>query len=148
MNSLERFVLAQNEVFDQARLELLNGEKRSHWMWFIFPQLAGLGSSPMARRFAIPGLDEARQYLGHTLLGPRLAEATQLMLGWAGRRSASAILGQIDAIKFCSSMTLFEAASTANEDSERFSHALEAFCQGSPDPLTMRLLNAPPSSED
>jgi len=143
--SLDRFVIAQDEIFDQVRTELVHGEKRTHWIWFVFPQIAGLGSSPMARHFAIEGLDEARRYLAHPLLGARLAEASQLMLGWAGRRSAFAILGQIDAIKFCSSMTLFETAALGTEASGRFTHALDAFCQGRRDEHTIRLLNFAPS---
>ncbi|WP_232493001.1 DUF1810 domain-containing protein [Novosphingobium kaempferiae] len=142
--SLDRFVTAQENIFDQVRSELVHGEKRTHWMWFVFPQIAGLGSSPMARHFAIEGLDEARRYLAHPLLGTRLAEATQLILGWAGRCSAVAILGQIDAMKFCSSMTLFETASLGAEASPRFAHALDAFCQGRRDERTIRLLNRTP----
>lgn len=139
---LQRFVTAQDEVFPQVRAELVSGEKRSHWMWFIFPQIAGLGTSAMARRYAVDGLGEARRYLAHPVLGPRLAEVTQLMLGWAGRRSAFAILGPMDAVKFCSSMSLFElAALERSREADRFGHALDAFCQGRRDDRTIAMLN-------
>lgn len=108
-------------------------------MWFVFPQLAGLGRSEMARRYAIADLAEARAYLAHPLLGPRLAECTDLMLGWGGRRSAEAILGSIDATKFVSSMTVFAAA----EGGARYSRALGAFNGGRHDPKTLELLGQP-----
>ncbi|EJL24019.1 DUF1810 domain-containing protein [Novosphingobium sp. AP12] len=143
MGDLDRFVLAQDEVYAQVRAELVLGEKRSHWMWFVFPQLAGLGTSPLARTYAVRSLEEARSYLAHPVLGPRLAECTQLMLGWAGSRSAVAILGTIDAIKFCSCMTLFELAALDNGNgAERFSHALDNFCQGRRDERTLQLMPA------
>ncbi|MEE4454493.1 DUF1810 domain-containing protein [Novosphingobium resinovorum] len=138
--NLDRFVAAQDEVFDAVRAELVHGEKRTHWMWFVFPQVGGLGTSEMARRYAIEGLAEAEAYLAHPVLGARLAEATQLMLGWAGRRTAFAILGQVDAMKFCSSMTLFELAALGRPGAERFAHALDAFCQGRRDEHTPHLL--------
>ena len=139
---LQRFVTAQNEVFPQVRAELVSGEKRGHWMWFIFPQLAVLGTRSMAERYAIEGLGEARRYLAHPVLGPRLGEVTQLMLGWAGRRSAVAILGPVDAVKFCSSMSLFElAALERSSEADRFGHALDAFCQGRRDERTIEMLN-------
>ncbi|HUD28950.1 MAG TPA: DUF1810 domain-containing protein [Novosphingobium sp.] len=141
---LDRFISAQDEIFPQARAELVRGEKRSHWMWFVFPQVAGLGTSLMAQTYAIEGLSEARRYLADPVLGPRLAESTQLMLGWAGRRSAVAILGTVDALKFCSSMTLFElAALERSTEAERFSHALDGFCQGRRDERTLQLLGPP-----
>ncbi|WP_404480064.1 DUF1810 domain-containing protein [Novosphingobium sp. BL-52-GroH] len=142
---LDRFVAAQDGLFDEVRAELVEGEKRSHWMWFVFPQVAGLGSSQMALRYAIEGLGEARRYLAHPVLGARLAECTQLMLGWAGRRSAFAILGPVDALKFCSSMTLFELAALEGGDADRFSHALDAFCQGRRDERTLALLDLIPA---
>lgn len=139
---LDRFVTAQDAVFPEVRAELVDGEKRTHWMWFVFPQIAGLGSSAAARRYAIDGLAEAAAYLAHPVLGARLAETTQLMLGWARRRSAFAVLGPIDAVKFCSSMTLFEvAALTAGTASEAFGHCLDAFCQGRRDERTLQLLH-------
>jgi uncharacterized protein (DUF1810 family) len=141
MPDLRRFLVAQDDVFSEVRTQLVQGEKQSHWMWFVFPQLAGLGTSPLARTYALAGLEEARRYLSHPVLGARLAECTQLMLGWAGRRSAVAILGTIDALKFCSSMTLFElAALDSSCEADRFSHALDAFCQGRRDERTLQLL--------
>lgn len=113
------------------------GAKRSHWMWFVFPQIAGLGRRPTARLYAIADLAEARAYLAHPVLGPRLLECTEAMLGWAGRRSAEAILGPIDALKFKSSMTLFEAAA---EEPARFAAALNAFYAGEHDAATLARL--------
>jgi uncharacterized protein (DUF1810 family) len=144
--SLERFIAAQDAIFPDVRAELVDGEKRTHWMWFVFPQVAGLGASPTARTYAIEGLSEAVAYLAHPILGARLAEATQLMLGWARRRSAFAVLGPIDALKFCSSMTLFEvAALTTGAEAEAFGHALDAFCQGRRDERTLHLLQLSPT---
>ncbi|MFC0204512.1 DUF1810 domain-containing protein [Novosphingobium soli] len=141
-SGLDRFVAAQDAVYRQVRAELARGEKQSHWMWFFFPQLAGLGTSPMAQRYAIGSLPEARAYLRHRILGRRLAETTQMMLGWAGRRSAVAILGPVDALKFCSSMTLFELAATGEGDRlDPYGHALDAFCQGRRDERTLQLLD-------
>lgn len=134
--ALERFVAAQQQVYPHVLAELRAGEKRSHWMWFIFPQVAGLGRSEMAQRYAIADLDEARAYLAHPLLGPRLAECTDTMLGWTGRRSAEAILGPVDAIKFCSAMTLFEAAGGG----PRYARAIDGFCSGQRDGLTLNRL--------
>jgi len=136
--SLERFVEAQRSTYDQALAELAAGAKRSHWMWFVFPQIAGLGRSPMARRYAIRDEVEARAYLAHPVLGSRLRECTEAMLGWAGRKSAEAILGPIDAMKFASSMTLFDAVSETADN--RFARALAAFCHGERDPLTLERL--------
>jgi uncharacterized protein (DUF1810 family) len=133
---LERFVDAQEGVFDTALSELRDGAKRNHWMWFVFPQIAGLGRSPTSRRFAIRSLDEARAYLGHAVLGPRLRQSTEILLGWAGKRDAKAIFGPVDAMKLRSSLTLFAAAAP---DDALFGHALAAFF-GSPDPATLRLL--------
>ncbi|MBW8754830.1 MAG: DUF1810 domain-containing protein [Sphingomonadales bacterium] len=138
MTTLERFVDAQAQVFPRALAELRAGDKRSHWMWFIFPQITGLGHSAIAQRFAIAGLDEARAYLAHPLLGSRLADCTDTMLGWAGRKSAEDILGPVDALKFCSSMTLFEAAGGG----ARYAGALDAFCNGERDGLTIGKLAA------
>jgi len=137
-SSLERFVEAQRQIYPQVRAELGDGAKHSHWMWFIFPQIAGLGSSPMSHRYAIADMGEAGGYLAHPLLGPRLAECTDLMLGWAGRRGAQAILGSIDALKFRSAMTLFEAAG----GSERFGLALDRFFAGERDDKTLAILAA------
>jgi uncharacterized protein (DUF1810 family) len=138
MSELERFVAAQETIYPRALAELRAGDKRSHWMWFIFPQICGLGHSAMAQRYAIAGLGEARAYLAHPQLGPRLAECTEAMVGWAGRKSTQAILGAVDARKFCSSMTLFEAA----DGGARFARALDILCDGERDELTLGRLAA------
>jgi len=134
---LERFVEAQRSIFDEALAELRAGTKHSHWMWFVFPQIAGLGRSSTARFFAIADAMEAGAYLLHPLLGPRLRECTEAMLGWAGRKSAVAILGPVDTVKFISSMTLFDAVA---EDDDLFARALAAFNRGERDPLTLERL--------
>jgi uncharacterized protein (DUF1810 family) len=138
MQTLERFVEAQRSTYDQALAELAAGAKRGHWMWFVFPQIAGLGRSAMAQRFAIRDEVEARSYLTHPLLGARLLESTGAMLGWAGRKSAEAILGPIDALKFASSMTLFDAVADAADNP--FALALAAFNRGERDSLTLERL--------
>jgi uncharacterized protein (DUF1810 family) len=138
MADLSRFVAAQAPVYAVALAELRRGRKATHWMWFVFPQLAGLGRSPTARFYAIESLEEARRYLGHDLLGPRLAECTEAVLAHRDR-DAVTIFGGIDAIKFRSSMTLFEAA--AGEASP-FAAALDAFYRGERDPATLGLLAA------
>jgi uncharacterized protein (DUF1810 family) len=105
---LQRFLDAQDRAgtYDRALAELRGGRKRSHWMWFVFPQIAGLGRSPMAQTYAIASVDEARAYLTHPILGPRLLECARVLLSISGR-SASEILGDVDAVKLRSSMTLF-----------------------------------------
>jgi len=133
---LERFVGAQEGVHPVALAELRRGRKQSHWIWFVFPQLAGLGVSAMAQRYAIGSLDEARAYLDHPLLGPRLREATEALLAHRGKR-AEEMLGTVDAMKFRSSMTLFEAASPGENV---FGAALDAFYGGERDAATLRLL--------
>jgi uncharacterized protein (DUF1810 family) len=136
---LERFVAAQaGGVFDRALAELTSGQKRSHWMWFVFPQIAGLGRSETARLYAIVDRREAAEYLAHPLLGPRLDSSTRTILAWSGRRSAEAILGTIDAIKLRSSMTLFEAVAAPPHP---FGAVLEAFYGGTRDPATLGLLD-------
>lgn len=135
MSDLQRFVDAQESVYEVALAELTAGEKRSHWMWFIFPQLDGLGHSAMARHYAIRSLDEARDYLAHTVLGPRLQTATGAVLGHPDR-SAEQIFGAIDALKFRSSMTLFDIA----ERGSRFADALDTFYAGLRDARTLTLL--------
>jgi uncharacterized protein (DUF1810 family) len=135
---LERFVEAQRPIYDEALAELTAGAKRSHWMWFVFPQIAGLGRSPMARRYAMRDAVEATAYVAHPLLGARLRECTAAMLGWAGKRSAETVLGPVDAMKFKSSMTLFDAVS--GEADNPFAHALAAFCHGERDPMTLERL--------
>ena len=130
---LERFVAAQAPIYQQVLGELRAGAKRSHWMWFVFPQIAGLGRSPTAQFYAIRDLTEAREYLADETLGPRLRECTDTVIGWTGRKSAEAIFGPVDAVKFCSSMTLFEAAG----GSEPFSQALDGFYRGGRDAATL-----------
>jgi uncharacterized protein (DUF1810 family) len=143
MASLDRFIAAQQPVYPQALAELRAGEKQSHWMWFIFPQIAGLGHSAMAQRFAIIDRAEAQAYMAHPLLGSRLADCTDTMLGWTGRRSAEAILGPIDAIKFRSAMTLFEAVSLqAAGGGARYAQALAGFYGGERDGQTLTKLAA------
>ncbi len=139
---LERFIAAQKPVWAQVRSELAAGEKRSHWMWFIFPQVRGLGSSFMAQRFAISGLKEARAYLEHPLLGSRLRECTELVNAVEGR-SAEEIFPQPDNLKFRSSMTLFaEAVSTSGWQDDRFTTALARYFAGAPDEATLAQLRA------
>ncbi|WP_347303234.1 DUF1810 domain-containing protein [Croceibacterium sp. TMG7-5b_MA50] len=135
---LQRFVTAQDGTYQQALAEVRAGDKRSHWMWFTFPQLAGLGRSPTAQFYGIACRAEAIDYLAHPVLGPRLLEITDTMLAWSGRRTAAAILGEIDALKFRSSMTLFAEVA---DDPEPFISALAAFHGGERDPLTLRLLD-------
>jgi uncharacterized protein (DUF1810 family) len=133
---LDRFVAAQAPVIDQVKRELRAGEKRSHWMWFVFPQLAGLGSSGMARRYAIASLDEAVTYLRHPILGPRLVGCTGMVNGVQGR-TARAIFGSPDDLKLRSSMTLFGHAGPAEP---AFRMALERYFGGGEDPRTVALL--------
>ena len=133
---LERFVTAQAPVYPDVVVELRAGQKHGHWMWFVFPQLRGLGLSPTAHRFGVVSLDEARAYLQHPLLGPRLVECALLILGHAGR-SAREILGSPDDLKLRSSMTLFAAAAP---DELLFPRVLEAFYGGTPDERTLALL--------
>ncbi len=149
---LERFVAAQDAgaAFGRAVAELRAGRKVSHWMWFVFPQIAGLGRSATAQEFAISSLGEARAYLRHPVLGPRLAESARVLTGVAGR-SAGQIFGSLDAQKLRSSMTLFlraEAAEAAAEGGtgnargtgSPFAQVLRQYFDGQPDPATDRLL--------
>ncbi|HET6619917.1 MAG TPA: DUF1810 domain-containing protein [Dongiaceae bacterium] len=133
---LQRFVEAQAPVYGRVCDELRSGGKRSHWMWFIFPQIAGLGHSAMAQRYAISSLAEARAYLEHPILGPRLRECTRLVLSVEGR-SAREILGQPDDMKFRSCLTLFTRAAP---DDLLFRDALEQYFGGVEDPLTVQRL--------
>jgi uncharacterized protein (DUF1810 family) len=132
---LDRFVSAQASVYPSALAELAAGRKRTHWMWFIFPQIAGLGSSPAAQRYAIASLDEARAYLAHPVLGPRLRECADALLAVEGK-SAEEILGYPDDLKLRSSMTLFARAA---DDPDVFEAVLERYYDG-PDPRTLALL--------
>ncbi|KQO89229.1 DUF1810 domain-containing protein [Methylorubrum extorquens] len=133
---LNRFVEAQDGLYEDALAELRNGRKQSHWMWFIFPQIAGLGSSAMAQRYAIRSLAEAQSYLAHSLLGERLRTCTRAANAWEGR-SARALFGAPDDVKFRSSMTLF---AQADPDDPDFARALSIFFEGRPDPLTLERL--------
>ena len=135
---LQRFVEAQNTggTYDRAVAELRRGRKTSHWMWFVFPQLAGLGQSQMSRTYAIASIDEAKAYLEHPLLGPRLVECAQIV---AGSRASSAeeIFGGIDTQKLRSSMTLF---ARARPEQPAFQAVLDRFFGGQPDQATERML--------
>jgi uncharacterized protein (DUF1810 family) len=134
---LERFVAAQSAMLDRVAEELGAGTKRTHWMWYVFPQIAGLGRSAMARNYAISGRAEAVAYLAHPVLGKRLLEATDLVLGHAGARTAEQIFGPVDAAKFRACMTLFGAVSGET----RFGEALAAFFGGVADPATLSRLS-------
>jgi uncharacterized protein (DUF1810 family) len=134
---LQRFVEAQASVYATALAELRAGQKRSHWMWFVFPQLRGLGSSATATHYGIATLDEARAYLAHPLLGPRLRECTEAVLAVQGR-SLHAIFGSPDDMKFGSSMTLFEHA--VGGTGQPFRAALDRFCGSEADQRTLALL--------
>ena len=134
---LQRFVDAQQGVYEQALAELRQGRKRTHWSWFVLPQLRGLGSSPMAQRYAIGSLSEARAYLAHPLLGPRLVACVAAINAHAGTE-ATQILGGIDARKFHSCVTLFREAGEPADPV--FSAALDTFFDGQPDDATLSLL--------
>ncbi|MGA9358003.1 MAG: DUF1810 domain-containing protein [Mycobacterium sp.] len=136
---LKRFVDAQAPVYQGVVAELRDGRKRSHWMWFVFPQLLGLGSSPMAIRYGISSLDEGRAYLGHELLGPRLHECTRLVNQVQGR-SIGEIFGSPDDLKLCSSMTLFARAA---DDDQDFVALLDKYYYGQQDQLTLARLTSP-----
>jgi uncharacterized protein (DUF1810 family) len=130
---LQRFVDAQDRgTYDRALAELRDGRKTSHWMWFVFPQIAGLGSSPMAQRYVIASLDEARAYLAHPVLGARLRESASALTGLA-TRSPEEVLGGIDAIKLRSSMTLFARAAP---DEPLFGEVLDQYFGGVADDTT------------
>jgi len=133
---LTRYVAAQQPVFERVCAELAAGRKQTHWMWYVFPQLRGLGSSPMAERYGIGSLEEARAYLAHPLLGERLRRCTQLVNTVEGR-SAEAIFGYPDYVKFRSCMTLFALAAPGDRV---FSEALARYFAGEEDPLTRELL--------
>jgi len=134
--SLERFVTAQDHVLEAVNAELARGAKQSHWMWFVFPQIAGLGHSPMAQRFAIASPAEAKAYAAHPVLGARLRGWTRLVLGHADR-SAHDIFGSPDDLKFRSSMTLF---ARAVPEEPLFARALDRFYGGGRDEATLQRL--------
>jgi len=135
-HNLQRFVDAQNAVFEQVRAELREGQKQGHWMWFIFPQLRGLGNSEVAIHFAITSRDEAQMYLKHSVLGPRIRECTRLVNLVEGRL-INQIFGYPDDLKFRSSMTLFAAVTSENQI---FNDALQKYFCGEPDRLTLERL--------
>jgi uncharacterized protein (DUF1810 family) len=133
---LERFVRAQHGIYEEALAEIESGRKRSHWMWFIFPQFAGLGMSPTSQHFAIKSVDEARAYLLHPILGPRLLRCAEAVLSLAGR-SAYEIFGSPDDVKLRSSATLFAAVSAAGSV---FHQVLGRYFEGVPDDRTLQLM--------
>lgn len=133
---LARFVEAQQRDYQQALDELRAGAKRSHWIWYVFPQLRGLGRSEMAEHYGISGLDEARAYLAHPLLGPRLEDCARALLSHRGR-SARQIMGSPDDLKLRSSMTLFQAAAPQQA---LFAEVLQAFYDGEQDAATLQRL--------
>jgi uncharacterized protein (DUF1810 family) len=135
---LHRFVDAQDGVYDTVLAELRAGRKQSHWIWFVFPQLRGLGRSPMAQRYGISSIDEARAYLDHDVLGPRLRECAE-HVARSGRVSAQDLFGWPDHMKVRSSMTLF---ARATDDNAVFRDVLEKYYGGEEDPLTVERLNA------
>jgi len=134
--NLQRLLDAQSPVYERARRELEIGRKQSHWMWFIFPQIAGLGQSPMSIRFAIASLDEAQAYLAQPVLGARLRECARLTLA-VESKTARDIFGSIDEVKFRSSVTLFARAAP---DEELFQRCLDKYFAGDPDPTTLARL--------
>ena len=136
---LQRFLEAQEPVYEKVCVELKAGRKRGHWMWFIFPQFAGLGHSPTSQWFAIGSLDEARAYLEHPVLGPRLRECAELTSAVEGR-TAEEIFGHVDAMKLRSSMTLFAQAGSTDDV---FEAVLRRFFGGQRDPLTIQRLSGP-----
>lgn len=140
--SLQRFVAAQNSggTYDRALEELRDAHKTSHWMWFVFPQIAGLGQSQMSRTYAIGSLDEARAYLAHAVLGPRLRECARVVAETQGK-TADAIFGGIDAVKLRSSMTLFHAADPSEP---AFKAVLDRYFNGIVDPSTEERLRLNP----
>lgn len=135
-DTLQRFVDAQSRNFDAALSELRRGRKRTHWMWYVFPQLRGLGTSHMATRYGLNGIEEARAYLDHPVLGRRLFACVDAALSHR-TRTAESIFGHPDCLKFRSCLTLFERAAPGEPE---FAEALDQFYGGRPDPLTLRAL--------
>jgi len=136
---LTRFVTVQDRIYSQVIEELTNGSKETHWMWFIFPELAGLGRSAMAQSCAIRDLDQAKRYLADPILGARLRQVVKLMIDQKGK-SAFEILGSPDDLKFRSCLTLFREAAFDNSDRALFSETLNQFYDGRPDARTLELL--------
>ena len=140
---LVHFVDAQAQVYGRVVEELTDGRKRTHWMWFIFPQLTGLGHSTLAKRYAIRNIEQAKRYLADPMLGSHLRDGVRLMIGHKGR-SALEILGSPDDLKFRSSLTLFAKAASDNSDRMLFQEALDQFYSGMLDPRTLELLGSSP----
>lgn len=138
MNNLDRFIEAQENIYDSALEEIKEGKKESHWMWFIFPQLSGLGRTMMANYYGITGIDEAREYLDNEILGSRLREISTALLTLEGNDPVK-VLGSIDALKLCSSMTLFEVAS--NDEECVFGKVIDKYYGGKRDELTLEILS-------
>ena len=136
VHNLQRFLDAQSNIYSQVITELQQGSKRTHWIWFIFPQMAGLGFSQTASYYGIKSIDEARSYLKQPILGERLRECVRLVLNVKGK-TARQIFGSPDDLKFCSSMTLFQQASP---DNSLFAKALDQYYQGKADTRTLQLL--------
>ncbi len=140
IDPFQRFLNAQNPIYVEVLAELSAGAKRSHWMWFIFPQHVALGTSDRAKRYGLYGTEQARDYLAHPVLGQRLLECCRLMKQKANR-SAAAILGDVDALKFRSCLTLFHSAADLSGFLEPiFAELLELFYAGQPDQLTLNLI--------
>ena len=139
-DSLSRFVDAQKGTFVRAVAELAAGRKQGHWMWFVFPQLRGLGRSAAALQYGIGSLAEAGQYLDHPILGQRYDDCCVALSAWKDQRGAVTIFGEIDAIKLRSSLTLFEAAAAGTSRAALYGELLDAFFGGARDPLTKALL--------
>ena len=137
-HNLQRFIDAQDGVIDTALAELRAGYKQSHWMWFVFPQLAALGHSPSAQFYGIASIDEARSYLSHPLLGQRLRDCVEAVGAWAGKRTPEQMLGSIDAMKLRSSLTLFDRVAPGSV----FGDTLSSLFGDNPDERTLALLNA------
>jgi uncharacterized protein (DUF1810 family) len=136
---LIRFLDAQDQIYPQVVDELIRGRKKTHWMWFIFPQVAGLGRSTMTQHYAIRDLDQARRYLADSILGHRLRETVSLMMNHKGK-SALEILGSPDDMKFRSCLTLFRQAASNDSDRTLFTEALDQFYRGEADARTLELL--------
>ena len=136
---LQRFVDAQQPVYERACRELRQGRKQTHWMWFVFPQIKGLGRSGMAQKFAIHAREEAEAYLSHPVLSERLRECSQIVANLEGQ-SVVDIFGYPDDMKFRSSITLFAQAAVDRRDKEIFQRCLEEYFQGEPDPATLAAL--------
>ena len=142
--NLQRFVNAQKPIYDSVVQELKSGKKRSHWMWFVFPQISGLGASVTAEKFALSNRSEAIAYLKHPLLGQRLKECTQIVVD-LNDVTADFIFGYPDVLKFRSCMTLFDAV---NQETDVFQLALQKYFDGRPDRLTLDILKQKGESSD